>query len=261
MGAHAVRIELDRAELDLVWRRSGVAALPEVLSVRQRAAVPGDGTVNRLAARGLVGPRGELNPDLRHVLGVLADAPVEYHLRVAGGPVLRAVATVKAGVVAIGMITGDRITLRRLPGKWIDEAAGAALVGLLPRVPPAPGTSVSLPSVDVVDLQLVAMAQGHSMDDRVIEGLIQRGVDPVDARMFASLASERRVRFGIFGLTVRDARGVRRPVDHSIRAVDTERGRAMLLSKSGFLTAAPVDDRELTKALAELREPALGESR
>jgi hypothetical protein len=253
-----VRIELDRAELGLVWRRSGLPALPDVLDVRQGGAQPGDGTVDRLGARGLVGPRGELNPDLRQVLGVLTGAPSELDLRVAGGPVMRAVATVRAGVVAIGMVRGDRITLRRLPGKWVDEAAGAALVGLLPRVPPANGTSVSLPQDDVVDLILAAMAQGRSTDERVTEGLVARGVDPVDARMFASLTSDRRVRYAVFGLTVRDNRGVRRRAARSMRTVDTERGRAMLVARDGFLTASPVDDSGLTSALVDLHEPALG---
>jgi hypothetical protein len=260
MGAHAVRIELDRAELGLVWERSGLSGLPEMLAVRLRSPRPGDGTADRLCSRGLLGPRGELNPDLRHVLGVLSDAPAEYDLRIADGPgfVVRAVSTVRAGVVAMALVVGERVTLRRLPGKWIDEAAGAALVGLLPRVPPATGTSVSLPGDDVVDLMLVAMSQGRDMDERMIEGLVMRGVDPVDARMFAALTSERRIRFAVFGLTTRDAKGVRRRSERSLRVVDTQRGRATMVSRDGFLTATPVDDRELTRALAELREPALG---
>jgi hypothetical protein len=39
--------------------------------------------------------------------------------------------------------------------------------------------------------------------------------------------------------------------------MDTDRGRAIVRTRGGYITAAPADDRMLTKALAELRETEL----
>ncbi len=162
--------------------------------------------------------------------------------------------------MVIGVLSGDRVVLRRLPGSWADDAAGAALVGLLPRERPANGTSVSLPVTEVDRAIVAALDEGHELDAGLVKGLTDRGVAPVDALMFAGLTSRKRLRTALFGITVRDRQGVRHRSTNTVRVIDTERGRAILSARGDYLVATPADDRTLTRALAELREsePARG---
>lgn len=265
VGSGAVRIDLDRAELGQVWHRSGLPVLPAVLAARVRMAALADDTtgavIPRLQARGLLGPRGELHPALRQMLGVLSGARFELDLRFvdgAGVPV-GAVAAVRANTLVLAVSSAHRISLRLPAGHWTEDMAGGALAGLLPEVPPASGTAVSLPVEDVVDAVLAALEKGGSSTAaELVEGLARRGVDRVDARMFSLLTYEGRVRLAKFGLTVRDRAGVRRRAQRVVRVTDSERGRAVVHSRGGFLIATPADEQALTRALAELCELARG---
>ncbi|HEX3787523.1 MAG TPA: ESX secretion-associated protein EspG [Pseudonocardiaceae bacterium] len=261
-GLSAVRIELDRAELGFVWQRSSLPTLPAALSaltVRDHGWPAATGPAGRLRSRGLLGPRGELNPELRQVLGVLTSSPFELELRHTDGHChgVRAAATVRGGVVVIGMVSGDRVVLRRLPGTWAEDATGAALVGLLPRTRPANGVAVSLPAAEVDRAMLASMERGQDVDEGLVEGLTARGVAPVDAAMFAGLTSSKRLRSAMFGVTVRDRHGVRHRSNRTFTVLDTDRGRALTCTHGDYLMATPADDRTLTKALAELRASEL----
>jgi hypothetical protein len=252
-----VLIELTCAELSAAWQAADLGSLPHVFVSRGSSAAAGDSVRGRLAALGLIDPRGEIHPVLRAAMVAFAGAPVELQLRHATRRgACRAAVAVADEAAVLAVVTGDHVRFSRLPA----GAAVAALIGVLPVEPPARGSQVTLPLAEVdaaITRGLEPDAERLDADDLLVAELSRRGVAAPDARLFAALAGGRRVRTAEFGLCCRDRAGARHRCPDTIQVVDTRRGRTLLHRRGDYLVATPADEATIVRALTELRAAGL----
>ena len=247
-----VLIELGCAELRVAWQAGKLAAPPPVFTVRDRDGASDEAAWTRLAALGLLDPRGALVPHLRQAMTAFARSPIEMDLRFVAGraPEIRAAVATSDDVAFLAVVTDQHVRFSRVPA----EAAAAALVRVLPAERPATGTPVSLPVAEVDAAITRSMEQEPDGDDGVVRGLVTRGVAATDAALFVALAGSRRLRSAAFGITFRDRSGRRRRCGSTVQVVDTRRGRAVLHTRGDYLVAAPADDNVVTRVLTEVRD-------
>lgn len=245
-------IELGCTELGIAWRAAKLPALPPVFTVRDRDRAHDAVGWTRLAALGLLDPRGELLPDLLRAMTAFTQSPVEMDLRFVAGRAaeVRAAVATADGVAFLAVVTGGHVRFSRVP----VEAAVSALVRVLPAEQPARGTLVSLPVADVDAAITRSMEIGSDADDGVVKGLAARGVARTDARLFVSLVGSKRLRFAEFGITFRDRGGARRRCGRTVQVVDMRRGRAVLHTRGEYLVAAPADATTIARVLTEVRD-------
>jgi ESX secretion-associated protein EspG len=245
-----VLIEMNCAELGIAWRAMDLGVPPPLFTVRERRPVADEIVTARLRNLGLIDPRGLARPDLQRAMAALAHAPVEIDLRSAG---LRAAVAVLDDAAYLAVVVRGRVRISRVPA----GAALAALVGLLPAVPPARGTAVSLPTADVDAVLTATLEPGAAPADptgALVAGLTARGIAEPDARLFATLAGGTSARLTEFGVTCRDRAGGRHRRAGTVVVVDTGHGRAVRYPRGTYLVAAPADTSTVIRALAALRD-------
>jgi hypothetical protein len=220
-----------------------------MFTVRGQDSTVGTASGGRLTALGLITPQGEIRADLRLAMTAFAYAPVAVDLRfTAGRASVRAAAAVHDDTAYLAVVTGGHTRFSRFPA----EAAIAALVGVLPTDRPAAGTAVTLPMADV-DAALTRSMESTGLD--VFTGtLMDRGVAPEDARLFAQLAGGRRIRLAEFGVTFLDRAGRRQRAAGTVQVVDTRRGRTVLCARDGYVLASPADEVTVARELTMLRD-------
>ncbi|SHE54278.1 ESX secretion-associated protein EspG [Streptoalloteichus hindustanus] len=244
-------IALDRAEFNVLWRRLGLGARPLVLALAEQggtldeAGQLDDRAWDALCGRQLAASDGSVHPDLDLALRVVAQPSVAVDLRWSAGPghELRALSAVRAetGILAVlfdGVVHLDLVR---------DTAFVEAVLGLLPAVPPGPGTAVNVPSGAVEE------ANREGGDDYAFESaLLDAGVRPGDARLLVDMVGGDRVAAGQFGAASWDRWGARTRAPWVVTVTDTARGRYAFYERSGWLTVAPVDHHRLVDLLHEL---------
>ncbi|HVV22340.1 MAG TPA: ESX secretion-associated protein EspG [Pseudonocardiaceae bacterium] len=252
-------IELGCTELGIAWRAADLPALPALFTVRDRDRQADENAWTRLAALGLIDPRGALSSDLHQAMTAFAQSPVEVDLRFAtgSGTEVRAAVATADDTAFLAVVTGGHVRFSRVPA----EAAVTALVRVLPPEQPAAGTLVSLPVAEVDTAITGSMERGVDADEGVIDGLAARGVARTDARLFVSLVGSKRLRFAEFGVTFRDRAGARRRSGRTVQVVDMRRGRAVLHTRGDYLVAAPADGDTVVRVLTELRDAELDRNR
>lgn len=255
-----VLVELGCAELRVAWHMVEPPTPPPALFAtreRNRVATATATAPGRLRALGIIDSRGAVSGDLHQAITAFAHAPVEVDLRFTAshGGEIRAAVSRYEGFAFLAVVTGGRIRFSRLPA-----AAGlASLVNVLPPMDPARGTQVTLPVAEVdaaVTAGIVTAMQrndpvGADADEQLIRGLVARGVSGTDARLFVSLAGERRLRSAQFGFTVRDRAGNRHRGNRTVQAIDTRRGRSVRYTRGAYLIAVPADRDTFVRVLAE----------
>jgi hypothetical protein len=254
-----VLIELGCTELGIAWSAARLPAPPALFTVRDRDRQSDEVAWTRLAAQGLIDPRGALSADLQQAMTAFAQSPVEVDLRFAAGrgAEVRAAVAATDDTAFLAVVTGGHVRFSRVPA----EAAVAALVGVLPPEQPARGTLVSLPVAEVDTAITRSMEHGVDADEGVVSGLAARGVARTDARLFVSLVGSKRLRFAEFGLTFRDRTGARRRCGRTVQVVDMRRGRAVLHTRGDYLVAAPADGGTVVRVLTALRDAELDRNR
>lgn len=246
-------ISLSPLEFDVLWEHCEFGPLPMVIKVpspgktraerTELAAVAWTG----LGARGL-GDGQHPHPELRAMLGMLAEPASEVDARIWLGYRVRALAAARDGRATLAVLRGGEITLRAIS----PAALARAVVDLLPTAPAGPGHSVTVPSAS---LGTAAKSAGASVD-RLDAELRALGVRADDATALARMVRDAGHR-GQFGAAYRDRWGRRVRAGRVIGFFDTSRGRYLQVRSEAdngdaWSTVAPTDARRLTQQIDTL---------
>ncbi|QUQ68258.1 ESX secretion-associated protein EspG [Kutzneria sp. CA-103260] len=249
-------VELNYAELGVAWQRSRLPVLPVIFTWRNHAAVPDDPqralheAEDRLRARGIIDRRGGLDDDLYGALALFTHAPVEIDLRFAPavGREVRASVAARGGHAVRAVVDDDAVWLETVPADQLP----AALIQVLPELPPACGTVVSLPTAELDAAVCDVTDRGNDSDAAFTAALQARGVRSDDARNLVSLLGGDRTGFGKIGVAARDAAGHRHRSPRVVQVIDTLRGRSALYTRGGYTVSSPADFGLLTRIVDEL---------
>ncbi|GAA3436946.1 ESX secretion-associated protein EspG [Kutzneria kofuensis] len=249
-------VELDYAELGVAWQRSRLPALPVIFTWRNHATVPADPqraldeAEDRLRARGMVDRRGGLDDDLYGALALFAHAPFEMDIRFAPGVgrEIRASVAARGGYAVRAVLDDDTVRVQTVP----DYQVTAALIGVLPDLPPAAGAVVSLPTVELDAAVKDVAERGDDSDAAFTAALQARGVRSDDARNLVALLGGDRTGFGKIGVSVRDSWGRRHRAPTVVQVIDTYRGRSALYPRAAYTVASPADFGLLVRVADEL---------
>jgi EspG family len=250
-------VTLSPAQYDIVWDDLRLGEQPYPVAVRShgrtmeeraliRNRVYGELTAKRLAD----GPR--VTSDLADMLALLSTVPVSVDM--VWLPHRDTKRTSNAVAVAAGdqrvlaELTDDGLVLRTVPGSGIV----AALVGLLPRVPAAPGPSVTLPIEELVPARARHDEKGSVYEPN------RRGSSTVSQqiRSLEALFAAPRLRGGQIVANTRDRHG-RRHRAHPLEWFDTENGRCMAQTGPGadgrqHLLVAPANSARIVNRAQDM---------
>jgi EspG family len=250
-------ITLTPAQYDIVWDDLRLGEQPYPVAVRShgrtmeeraliRNRVYGELTARRLAD----GPR--VTSGLADMLGLLATAPASVDMiwlpHRDATRVRNALAVAAGDHGLLAELTDDGLVLRTVPGSSIV----AALVGLLPQVPAAPGPSITLPIEELVPAG--AHHDGADPDDGgSIYEPSGRGSSAASRqiRSLEALFAAPRLRGGQIVANTRDRHG-RRHRSHPLEWFDTENGRCMAQTGTGadgrqHLLMTPADTAKVVR--------------
>ena len=240
-------------EYNALWRRLDAGPKPLVLDTPDHGETLDDQAMldrqawEQLAQRGLVSGT-KPTPDVEDVLLTLARPQVEADLRLRSGPnrTLRALACSAGSLAVVAVLTEDG-GLRIEPAR--PTGLGEALVSQIPDHPAARGHSISLPA-EVFAGQPVLPEQARNL-------LVEHGVRPQDATVFAEMLRGRKSRDAKIGAAARDRMGRRHRAPMVITVMDTEGGRCTLRQQPapdgrGWITVTPVDRPRLIYQVNEL---------
>jgi hypothetical protein len=229
--------------------------LPVIFTWRNHATVPDDPqraldeAEDRLRARGMIDRRGGLDDDLYGALALFTQAPVELDLRFAHGVGREIRACVAArGGYAVRAVFDDAVRVDTLPADQVT----AALVGVLPDLPPARGTVVSVPTAELDAAVRDVAERGDDTDPAFTAALQARGLRSDDARNLVSLLGGDRTGYGKIGVAVRDTAGRRHRSPRVVQVIDTHRGRSALYTRAAYTVASPADFGVVMRVVDEL---------
>ncbi|MBN9097118.1 MAG: ESX secretion-associated protein EspG [Pseudonocardia sp.] len=240
------RSVLTDVEFDALWQRLAPGPTPVALRLPSPGcAAPGWHDVRRagwqaLRARGLVSPSGP-DPETVRLLRLLTGPGRRFELRASWPRAVRAVAAggSDAGVLAVRQ--DATVTL---------EPCGsltAAVLGVLPRAGPGPGTACTVPSA-----VLTAALSDPGPCLRI--ALTTRGVARPEAARLATMLAARPGQAQIVATEV-DGNGVARRRGGVLAVLDGPDGRYLLTrttGSGGWSTVAPVDRHRLHELLEEV---------
>ncbi|HEY0639842.1 MAG TPA: ESX secretion-associated protein EspG [Pseudonocardiaceae bacterium] len=250
-------VELTTAQYDIVWHDLKLGEQPYPVAVRSqgrtmeeraliRNRVYGELTARRLAE----GPR--VGNDLANALTLLARAPVS--LDMIWLPELDAKVMRNALVVADGdhgmlaETTGEGVRLRAIRG----AALIPALLDLLPRVPAAPGRSITVPTES-----LVPSGAPEQQGDSIYEpSRPAASTATQQVRSLEAMFARPRLRGGQIVANALDRHG-RRTRSRPLEWFDTEDGRCMAQTGAGIdgrqhLLVAPADAVRIANRLRDM---------
>jgi len=249
-------VELDYAELGVAWQRSRLPALPVIFTWRNHATVPDDPqqaldeAEDRLRSRGMIDRRGGLDDDLYGALALFTHAPVELDLRFAPGVgrEIRTCVAARGGYAVRAVLDNDAVRVDTVPADQVT----AALVGVLPDLPPARGTVVSVPTAELDAAVRDVAERGDDSDPAFTAALQARGLRSDDARNLVALLGGDRTGFGKIGVAVRDSSGRRHRGTRIVQVIDTHRGRSALYTRAAYTVASPADFGVVVRVVDEL---------
>ena len=249
-------VTLTSAQYDILWADLGLGEQPYPIAVRShgrtmqervliRNRVYGELTARRLAD----GPRPD--PGLADALSLLVEARVSVDMTWL--PERHATAMRNALAVAAGdrgllaELTVDGLRLHAVRAQGIV----ASLLELLPRVPAAPGRSITVPTEALSPAGPPAAGATHatSAQDTIYQPERPSTATGQQVRSLEALFAKPRLRGGQIVANVRDPRGARRR-SRPLEWFDTEDGRSMAQTGTGadgrqHLLVAPADDARI----------------
>jgi hypothetical protein len=242
-----VLIDLECTELSVIWRALDLGPLPALFTVGGQADRRPDALTGRLVTPGLI----DLVAQAAIVFG---QSSFDVALRDSGRPGRRSAVAFLDDVAFLAVVADGHVRFRRLPA----DTALTALVTQLPAAPPAKGTTITLP-LAVADAAITRSMEFDSADPdtALVDCLVDRGLAPADAGLFAALADGERLRSAEFGVTYRGRTGRRRCVP-TVRVADTPHGRSVLYPTGDYLVSAPADEPTVVRALTAVCDAELG---
>ncbi|MCP2166137.1 ESX secretion-associated protein EspG [Goodfellowiella coeruleoviolacea] len=246
-------ITLSALEFDVLWEHLDLGSMPLVIKVpspgkthQERADLVRQAW-HSMESRGL-GRTVDLDPELDHLVRLLARPEREVDGRIWVGRSVRVLAVANGDAGAVATLSEDQISLQRTSGSGLHHA----VLRQLPAHPAGSGHSVTLPSGDLD----AAVRSADGSPESLEKALRAQGVRQDDASTLVKMLTGL-IRTGNFGAAARDRYGKRHRPDRVVAFFDTEEGRYLQQRRSSpgsppWSTFSPADPRRLAHQVEEL---------
>ncbi|MGH3436645.1 MAG: ESX secretion-associated protein EspG [Sciscionella sp.] len=259
LGQQDVRepITISALEFDVLTEYLALGEMPVVL----RVPSPGSTNTERnqlvssawasLQAKGY-GRAVDLDPRLRHMLGVLArpDSEVDGRLWLDGE--IRLLAALRGEHAVLATMRAGNLTLREAAPTGLPREA----LTVLPSRDAGQGVSITLPSA-----RFEAAAAKGTTPEAFEAALREFGLRAEDAKQLRAMIGDVTGQ-GQFGAAARDKWGARHRADHVVSFFETEGGRYMQIRREStadepWSTISPVDARRMNQHVTTMYQEAL----